>query len=96
MLTIRQIKLIRKKKFIATPFNLKDEAFIIYIIFFSLNLSIYLLCIAQIALLKADEAYKAILFKYDYFANIFSSNFIVSKLLKNIKINNHTINLIKS
>ena len=49
---------------------------------------------AQIALLKADEAFISILPKYINFADIFLKD-LVAKLLEATKINDHSIDLIK-
>lgn len=76
----KQIKLIRKKEFVATTFNLKDKTFIIYVIsFINLNLSkeVYSFCQIQIASLKVNKVFIVILFKYTDFTNIYVSDFVV-------------------
>ena len=77
MPTIRQIKLIRKKKFAIAIFDPKNEIFMIYIAFFNLNSGIHLFYKAQIALLKIDKALITILFEYINFANIFFLDLIM-------------------
>lgn len=82
------------KKFIAIVFHLKNETFIVYISFISQNLDINHSHRAQKVLLKADEGFISISFKYPNFTNIFSKNQAV-KLSEYIRINSKAINLIE-
>lgn len=84
----------RKKEFIAKAFNLKDRAFVIYIVFISQNSNIHPSCKAYIASLKTGKAFNSVLSKYTNFVDIFFKN-LIAKYLKYIRINNYTINLIK-
>lgn len=72
--------------------------FVVYLAFLaSLDLGIdtHPFCRAQIASMIVDKAFTDVLSKYTDFANIFFTNF-VAKLSKDIRINNHLINLVKS
>lgn len=50
----KQIKLIRKKMFVISALNLRDEAFVVHITFISSDTNIHLFCRTEIALLKAN------------------------------------------
>ena len=73
-LTIKQIELIRKKKFIVVAFDLKNEAFVVHVIFINSDSNIYLFYRAQIAFLKANKTLISVSLKYADFANVFSTN----------------------
>ena len=79
--TIRQAKLIGKKEFIATVFDLEDKAFVVHIAFISQDSDIHPSQKAQIASLKADETPTSVFSKYANFADVFSKN-LAAKLLK--------------
>lgn len=87
--------LIKKKEFIAKTFNAKNKTFVIYIAFISKNLNVHSFCKVQINFLKTNEILTFVLFKYANYADIFPNN-LATKLLKQTKINNYTINLIKN
>ena len=72
-LTIRQVKLIGKKKFTIATLNLEHKLFIVYIATFNVNLGdkVHLLKKAQIAYLKANEAFTKVFSKYIDFADVF-------------------------
>ena len=95
LLNTKQVELIRKKKFIVVTFYIKNEIFVIYKIFFSPNSDIYLFCKVEITLLKVDKTFNFILSNNIEIIDIFFKN-LVAKLLKYTRINNHTINLVKS
>lgn len=88
------MKLVRKIEFIAIAFDLKNEIFIVYVVFL-ISFNIHLFHKAQITLLKAGKSLIVILLKYVNFANIFSSE-LIAQLSEYIKINDYTINLIDS
>lgn len=93
-MTIKYVKLVEKKEFVATVLDLDNETFIVYIAFFaSSNQSIdnHFFYRVQIASLIVDEIAIVVLFKYADFVNIFSLDFVV-KFLKYMKINSHPIN----
>ena len=93
--TTRQVKLIRKKKFAIAVLDLKYEAFIIYVIAFSIYFSdkMHPSKKAQIAYLKVDEAPTKVPNKYTDFTNVFSVK-LIAKLRKHTEINDHTIKLV--
>lgn len=93
--TIKKIKLIGKKEFIAIVLDLDDDAFIIHIIFIVSTSSdlVHLSRRAQIALPKVDEVLIAIPSEYADFANIVSPD-LIAELPKHIRIKNHAIRLI--
>ena len=84
----------RKKVFIFKAFNLKNRAFVIYIVFISQDSNIHPFCKAYIASLKVGKAFNSVLSKYTNFVDILFKN-LIAKHLKYIRINNYTINLIK-
>lgn len=91
------MELIQKKKFIAIVFDLNNEIFVVYIVFFAssnLNVDIYLFCRSQIASLIVNETPTRILSEYTNFKYIFFLGF-VAKLPKYTKINNYLIDLVK-
>ena len=92
---IRQVELIKKKKFTTIALNLKHEVFVVYIITLSINLGneMHSLKRALIAYLKADEALNKVISKYVDFVDIFSPK-LAAKLPKHIRINNHIIELV--
>ena len=71
------------------------EVFIIYVAAFSINLGdkIYPLKRAQIAHLKANEAFTKVLSKYTDFIDIFLPKLAI-KLFEHTEINNHTIEFV--
>ena len=95
LLITRQVKLIRKKKFAAAAFNLEHKIFIVHIVILNIDSSdeIYPSKKAQIAHLKANEAFFKVLSKYADFADVFLLK-LIAELLNYIRINNHTIKLI--
>lgn len=90
---IRQGKLIRK--FIATAYDLNNEAFVIYVAFIDKNSNIYPLSRPWITFVKADEISISVSFKYTNFIDVFFKS-LVAKLLKYIAINDHTIKLVEA
>lgn len=94
LLTIKPVKLIAKKEFIATTFDSKDKAFAVYIASISQDFDIHQFWGAQIALLKVDKALTSIPSKYANIADI-SSKDLVAKLSKYITINGYAIDLIE-
>ena len=92
---IKKVKLIRNKEFTIVAFDLKHKVFIVYIAILSFNLGnkIHPLRKAQITHLKANKAPIKISSKYTNFADIFLLK-LAKKLLKYMKINNHTIKLV--
>lgn len=68
----RQVKLIRKKEFLAATLDPKDEIFFIYVAFFTISDEIYFSYTAQIALLKFDKTSTTISPKYFNFVDVFS------------------------
>lgn len=82
-----------RKKFIAAVLNPNEEIFVVYVAAPSLDLEIYLIHRAQLAVFFAGNAHIVIFFKYADFADVFTSEFVV-KLLKYIRINNYLIDLV--
>lgn len=92
------MKLLKKTKFAATAFDLNDEIFLLYIVFFinfNLDVNIYSFYKTKIALLKVEKTLIILLFEYTDFIDIFVPNF-VAELPKYIGINNYLIYLINS
>lgn len=83
------------KEFIVVAFNLDNEIFVVYIIFFTNLDPIYPFCRTYIVFLKADKALLTILSRYINFANVFSM-VLIAKLSEYIKINNYIIKLLNS
>lgn len=71
--------------------DLNKKTFIIYIATITLEITIDLVCNAQITLLKVKKAFFTILAEYFDFANVFSKN-LVAVLSEFTQINTHTIN----
>ena len=73
----------------------KHKVFVIYIATFNINLvdKVYPLKKAQIAYLKADEAFIKVLSKYADFTDIFLPK-LTKEFFKHMGINNHTIELV--
>ena len=94
LLTIKQVELIRKKKFATVAFDLKDEIFILYIAFINQDSDVHPSWTTQITSQKADKALTFVFLKYTDFTDIFFKN-SAAKLLEYIRINEHTIYLIK-
>lgn len=93
----RCIELVRIKKFVVVVFDLDNKIFVVYIVLytsFDLGLEVHPFYKTRIASLKADKTLISVLSKYTAFVNIFSKDLVV-KLLKYIRINNYTINLIE-
>ena len=100
LLTIWRVELIGKKKFAAASLNPEYETFVVYIVALnsvtslsSFLLNVYLFCKFWIVGLIAKKVLKKVPNKYIKFADIFSLD-LVSKLLKHIEINDHTIKLV--
>lgn len=93
-LILSQVQLIRKKEFLATNLDSKDETSILYIASIIIDINVHLLYISQIAFLKANKTLTCMLFKYTKFAEIFFKD-LVAELPKHTKINDHAIDLIK-
>ena len=93
--TPRQIKLIRKKKFVAAALDLKHEVFVVHVATFSVDPGdkVHPLKRAQIAHQKANEASTEVPSKYADFVDVFSPK-LATKLLEHIRINNHAIELV--
>ena len=91
-LTTRQIELIEKKEFVAAALDLEYKTFIIYVAAHNVDFGnkVHPSKRAQIAHLKADEAFTDILNEYTYFADVFLPK-LVANLLKRTKINDHAI-----
>lgn len=87
--------LIEKKKCIVTALKLKHKVFVIYIAALTINSGdeVHPLRKAQIAHLKAYEAFVKVSNKYANFANIFSPE-LAATLSKHMEINNHGIELV--
>ena len=74
-----------------------SETFVMYIVVLNIigiNMVVYLSRIAQIALLKTNEAFTSIFAKYFDYIDVFSPKLAV-ELLKYTGINNYTIELEK-
>lgn len=94
-MTIKCIKLVGKKEFVAVAINLEYETFVFYVLFFNftpLDTGVHLSCKSLIANLIAKNALTKVLVKYADFANVFFLDW-ASKLLKHTKINNYYIKL---
>lgn len=89
----RQFKLVRKKKFAITAFDLDDKIFIVYIASIASLDSMHPPRRAQIVLLKAHETLTAILSKYVDFADIFFLDLTI-ELLEYTRISNYAIEFI--
>lgn len=92
--SVRQVELIRKKKFDPVTFDPENETFIVHIALLSSDFDEHPSNRAQIALFKIDEALTFVLSKFADFANVFPLN-ITIKLPKYTGINNPTINPMK-
>ncbi len=86
---------IENKKFAVAVLNPKHRAFIVHVIALNIDSGdeVHPSKRAQIAYLKADEAFTQVLNKYTDFIDVFSSKLAV-KLPKYTEINNHTIELV--
>ena len=95
LLTIRQIGLIRKKKFAVAALDPEYKTFVVYVAALNINLGneVHLLKRAQIAHLKINKTFTQIFSKYTNFADVFLSKLAV-KFLKHIKINDYAIKLV--
>ncbi len=95
LLTTRQVKLIGRKEFVVAALDLEYKAFVIHIAALNVDSGdkMHLLKKAQIAYLKADEAYTKVLSKYANFADVFSPKLAV-ELPKYTRINNYAIKLV--
>ena len=95
LLTTRQVKLIREKKFIIIALDLKYKAFIIYVAAFNVNSNdkLYPLKKVQKAQLKVNKMPIKVLHKYIDFIDVFLSK-LSAKLFEHTRINNHAIQLI--
>lgn len=84
-----------KKKFAIAVLDPENKAFVVYIVVLSINSSdkMYPLRKAQIAYLKADKAATKVPSKYIDFANVFLVK-LATKLVEQIEINNHPIELV--
>lgn len=95
LFTTRQIEQVGKKEFAIAALDPDNKIFIVYItslVSFGLYVEINAFQHAQIAFLKADEAHTFVPSKY---TDVFSKN-LAAKLPKSTKINNYTIDLVKS
>ena len=94
-MTTKQVKLIRKKEFVAAASDLEHKTFVVYIATFSVDLGdeMHLLIRAQIAYLKADEAPTKVSSEYVDFANIFSPK-LAAELSEHTRINNYAIKFV--
>lgn len=91
-----QVRLVRKKVFIATTMKPDDKISLVHVaVFANFNSNADLFCKVQIVLLIQNKTLILILVKYTDFIKVFSSHF-VGKLLKHNKINNHFINSFNS
>lgn len=94
--TIKQVELIKKKKFVVFAFDPNNKIFVVYIIFLiSFYLNVHLSCKALRALLIQDKTSTMTLSKDTYFIDRFYLDF-ASEFLEYTRINNHCINLVKS
>lgn len=94
-MTIKQVELIRKKKFVIAVFNPKYEVFIVYIAALSIDSGdeVYPSRRAQIVHLKTDEAFFKVFSKYIDFTDVFFPK-LATELLEYIRINNYAIELV--
>lgn len=98
-LTIKHVKLVRKKEFAATALNPEYKTFIVYIALFTsfallTNSNIYLSRRSQMAGLIAEKAFIIVFAKYIDFVKLFFPD-LTSKLPKYTRINNYVIKLVK-
>ena len=95
--TLRQVKLIRKTKFIAVIFDLKYKAFIIHIASLNLNSNneVHPSKKAQIAYLKVDKVSTKVSNEYANFVDVFLPKLAI-ELPKYMRIKNHTIELVNN
>ncbi len=93
--TTRRVKLNEKKEFTTAALDLKYEAFVVYIAFLSVDSGdkVYPSKKAQIAYLKADEAFTEVSSKYADFTDIFSPK-LAARLSEYTEINDYTIKLV--
>ena len=93
--TTRRVELIKKKEFTAVVLDLEYETFVVHITALNVNPSneIHPSKKAQLAHLKADEAFTKVSSKYTNFADVFLPK-LAAELPENTRINNHTIELI--
>lgn len=91
--TIRRVKHIKRKEFLAEAFDQENETFIVYITFIASLDLIHPYQRAEIASLKAHNTPTVILPKYGNFANVFSPVLVI-RLFKNIRINDNAIKLV--
>lgn len=92
LLTITRVGLIGKNKFAAAILDLEHEAFVLYVVAFSVNLvdEVRSLWKAQIVYVKGDEASIKVPNKYANFADVFSPKLVI-ELPKHTKINDHAV-----
>lgn len=94
ILLIKQFKLIGKKEFVGTSFDLKKKIHIVYMTsFYIFDSYIQFYWQAQVSILLFVDVYTTVPDKYTKFVDIFSPN-LVAQLLKHMKINNYAIKLI--
>lgn len=93
-LTIRQVELIRQKKFTIVVLDPKHEVLVVHVatLYIDPDDEVYPSQKVQIVHLKADKALIKVPSKYVDFIYVFSQKFTI-KLPKYIEINNHTIEL---
>ena len=89
-----QVKLIGKKKFVATTLDQENKSLVIYVDSIIQDWDIYSFWRTQIALLKVDETLTSVPLKYADFAEVFFKNLAI-ELPDHTGINNHIIDLIK-
>ena len=98
--TIKQVKLVRKKEFVAAAFDSGHEAFVVYVASLespsnNQKYNLHLSCKAQIAALIANKAPTSIPTEYSDFVNIFFLK-LASKLLEHTGINDPAIKLVEN
>lgn len=91
LLIIKQIELVKKKKFVIVAFNSRDKIFAVFIVsFISFNSDIHSFCRTKLVFLFINKALIVILFEYANFIDIFSLKYI-TELSKHIKNYYHLI-----
>lgn len=88
--TIKKIQIIDRKKFAKTVLDPNKKVFVVNVTTITSEKAIYLVCQAQIALLKAEKVSVTVPKKYLDYTDIFSKKF-PAMLSEHIEINTHTI-----
>ncbi len=93
--TSRQVELMGKKEFTVVVFDPEYEAFVVYVVTFSVDSGneIYPLRKAQIAHLKADKAFIKVASEYADFLDIFLQKLAI-ELSEHMEIYDHVIKLV--